>query len=50
MIKITKHNVESKKIAVKFVCDVLYYTSNLNYINIYYFFNPVNKEAGFKDV
>lgn len=32
------------------VYDVLYYTSDLNYINIYYFFNPVNKESGFKDV
>ena len=32
------------------VYDVLYYTSDLNYINIYYFFNPVNNESGFKDV
>ena len=30
------------------VYDVLYYTSDLNYINIYYFFNPVNKESVFK--
>ena len=31
------------------VYDVLYYTSDLNYINIYYFFNPVNKESVFKE-
>ena len=30
------------------VYDVLYYASDLNYINIYYFFNPVNKESVFK--
>lgn len=50
MINSTKHSIESKKIVVKAVYDVLYYTSNLNYINIYYFFNSVNKESGFKDV
>lgn len=30
------------------VYDALYYTSDLNYINICYFFNPVNKESVFK--
>lgn len=41
-------SLHSEKIDKK-VYDILYYTSDLNYVNIYYFFNPVNKELVFKE-